>query len=126
MSRKGHFNYTCHMPAPSMEEMGYVKRDWLLEMGKNGVQRTGVKEPVEKERIPDFVLQGEDEGDRFFVDTAVVNLKYSEWVDGGPRVGDLLKARVKTKIDIYSGEDEGDSKEKVVPVGVRYVWWVRG
>jgi len=116
MSRKGHFNYTCLMPAPSMEKMGYVKRDWLLEMGKNGVQRPGVKEPAKKERIPDFVLQGEDEGDRFFVDTSVVNLTYSEWANGGVRVEDVIKARVKSKIDIYSGEYEGVTKEKVVPL----------
>ena len=116
MSRKGHFNYTCHMPAASMEKMGYEKRDRLMEMGKEGMQKTGVKEPAKKERIPDFALQGEDEGDRFFIDTSVVNLKYSEWVDGGTRVGDLLKARVKTKIDIYSGEYEGVSKEKVIPL----------
>ena len=48
MSRKGHFNY---MPAPSMEKMGYEKRDWLMEMGKEGMQKTGVKEPAKKERL---------------------------------------------------------------------------
>lgn len=58
-------------------------------------------------------LQGEDEGDRFFADISVVNLQYGDWI---VQTGDLIKARVNTKIDIYSGEYEGVSREMVVPL----------
>lgn len=116
MSRKGHFNYTCYTPAPTMENMGYEKRDWLLEINTEGVQKTGRKAPPKQQRVPDFMLQGEEESDRFFADISVVNLQYSQWAKEGVMGIDLIKSRVKTKIDIYSGEYEGVSKDKVIPL----------